>query len=100
MFPFAVLIIVSMLTKPEDKNRLDLFYAKMKTPAHDDKDQDVVEIQKSIEDPARFDHNKMFPNSNWEFEKFDKLDMKGIIWYTIAAIAIMAAIYGVSFLGK
>ncbi|MFI4910764.1 MAG: sodium:solute symporter [Sedimentisphaeraceae bacterium JB056] len=100
IFPFAVLMIVSLFTKPEDKKRLDLFYVKMKTPANADREQDVRDMELSVKDPARFDHKKMFPNSNWEFEKFDNLDMKGIVWYTVAAVVIIAAVYGVSYLGK
>jgi solute:Na+ symporter, SSS family len=100
LFPFATLMIVSLLTRPDDKKRLDLFFAKMKTPAHEDRDRDVIEMELSAKDPSRFDHNKMFPNSNWEFEKFDKTDIKGIVWYTLAAIIIMAAIYVVAFMGK
>ncbi len=100
LFPFIMLMAVSMLTKPESKESLDRFYAKMKTPAHDDRERDAAEVALSMQNPKRFDHKKMFPNSNWEFEKFDRLDMKGIIWYTFGAILIIAAIYAVSFAGR
>ncbi len=100
LFPFLVLILVSKLTKPEGKERLDRFYAKMKTPAHDDREQDEIEIRLSMENPTRFDHNKMFANSNWEFEKLDKTDIKGVIWYTAGAFLIIGAIYLVSLIGR
>lgn len=99
IWPFLILIIVSRLTRSDDKIRLDRFYVKMKTPVSTDKEKDKEEMQISYKSPDRFDHNKMFPNTNWEFEKFDKTDMKGIIGYTIAGMVILLAVYMVSLIG-
>ncbi len=100
IFPFAVLMVVSVITKPEDKESLDRFYVKMKTPVIGDREADEKEMALSLQEPSRFDHKKMFPNSNWEFEKFDKITIKGMVWYFFAACLIIAAIYGISILGK
>lgn len=99
-FPFVILMVVSLLTKPDDKKKLDVFYAILKTPAIADREEDAKQVQLSIENPSRFDYKKLFKNSNWEFEKLDKTDLKGIILFTIYGIIIMAIVYWISTLGK
>ena len=72
----------------------------MKTPVHADKQADVEDVALSYENPQRFDHLKMFPNSNWEFEKLDKTDIKGIIWFSIGAIIVFVLFWVVATAGK
>lgn len=100
LVPFLVLILVSYLSRPDDKNRLDRFFVKMKTPTAADKSLDAKEIELSYKNPTRFDHNKMFPNSNWEFEKLDRTDWKGIVWFSIGGIFILFLVYLVASLGR
>ncbi|MFI4910168.1 MAG: sodium:solute symporter [Sedimentisphaeraceae bacterium JB056] len=100
LFPFLVLFIVSKLTKPEDKDVLDRFYARLKTPVFDDKENDEKEVALSYENPSRFDYKKMFPNTDWEFEKFDKTDIKGVVMYTVLAFVVLAILMVVSAIGK
>jgi len=100
LVPFIVLVFVSYWSKPDDKNKLDRFFVKMKTPSVADKKIDATEIQKSYTNPNRFDHKKMFPNSNWEFEKLDKTDIKGIILFTIGGVLILYVIYFIASLGS
>ena len=91
--PFFMLIIVSRLTTQEDKLRLDKFFVRMKTPAMSNKEQDAKEIAESYKNPARFEHCRMFPNSAWEFEKLDGIDIKGIIWFFFGGIVLFAILY-------
>jgi len=98
--PFLILMFVSLLTKPDDKKKLDEFYAILKTPAIADREEDAKQVQLSIENPSRFDYKKLFKNSNWEFEKLDRTDIKGIILFTIYGVIIMSIIYWISTLGK
>ncbi len=99
IFPFFILILVSYLTRPDDKKRLDRFFVKMKTPVHADKADDQKEMKLSYEDPNRFDSKKMFPNSNWEMEKLDKTDIKGVLWFTAGGIFILALVYLIASVG-
>jgi len=100
LMPFFVLILVSFLTQPDDKTRLDRFFVKMKTPTATDKALDASEVELSYANPTRFDHKKMFPHSNWEFEKLDRIDWKGIIWFSIGGIIILFLVYLVASLGR
>jgi SSS family solute:Na+ symporter len=96
VLPFVVLIIVSLLTHPEEKQRLDKFYVKMKTPIYGNKNEQAAELAKSYDDPTRFDYKKMFRNSNWEFEKFDSTDLKGIVVSLIGGIVILMLLFVVA----
>ena len=100
LIPFLVLIVVSLLTKQDDKVRLDRFYARMKTSVESNREVDLKEVELSYANPSRFDYKKMFPNSNWEFEKFDKTDIKGIIWFTLGGILILYILYMIASLGR
>ncbi|HNR68832.1 MAG TPA: sodium:solute symporter family protein [bacterium] len=97
--PFFVLILVSLLSKPEDKQRLDRFFVKMKTPVQANREVDAHEIELSYAQPQRFDDKKLFPHSNWEFEKFDKIDIIGIVLFTIGGLLILAVLYAIAQLG-
>lgn len=79
IFPFAVLIVVSLLTRRTDAQRVALFYGKMKTPVGDTPEAEVAAMEETRRHPARFDHTKLLPRSNWEFCKWDRVDTVGFI---------------------
>jgi SSS family solute:Na+ symporter len=56
---------------------MDRFYVKLKTPVNTNLEKDREEIEKSYQNPSKFDHLKMFPNSQFEFTKWDKTDIVG-----------------------
>ncbi len=87
--PFLVLILFAFITKPDDRRLLDRFFVKMKTPSMPDPKADEEELQKSFQNPSRFDHKKLFPNSNWEFYKWDRVDALGFLASVAVAIAII-----------
>jgi SSS family solute:Na+ symporter len=90
--PFIILILAALLAKPDDRKMLDRFFAKMKTKVLLNKEQDAKELALSYENPHRFDHNKLFPASDWEFEKWDKEDFWGVVISILIILAIIAAI--------
>ena len=63
------MIIASLLTQPNSKKALDRLYVKMKTPVDPDPEGDAREIDVSYARPDRFNDRKLFPDSNWEFER-------------------------------
>ncbi|MGD9110256.1 MAG: sodium:solute symporter family protein [Phycisphaerales bacterium] len=78
VLPFLILIPISLVTKNKGlEERIARFYAKMKTPVIADAEKDEAELQKSYENPTRFDHTKLFPRTNWEFCKWTKVDTVG-----------------------
>ncbi|MEA2068945.1 MAG: sodium:solute symporter family protein, partial [Verrucomicrobiota bacterium] len=45
LVPFGILILVSFFTPMEDRKRLDFFYARLRTPARGDHDEDAREVE-------------------------------------------------------
>jgi len=91
LFPFFVLIIASLLTRPTDPMMVAQFYGKMKTPVGDTPELEVETMEETNRNPTRFDHTKLLPKSNWEFCKWDKVDVIGFF----ACCALSATIVGI-----
>jgi hypothetical protein len=51
----------------------------MKTPVAATLEEDAREVEVSYANPTRFDHLKLWPNSNWEFTKWDRVDAIGFV---------------------
>lgn len=98
--PFVILIFISFITKPDDREILNRFFVKMKTQVHPDRQQDDNELRLSYENPHRFDHLKMFPKSDWEFCKWDKVDIVGFLIALAIAFGIVALFYLAVNLGR
>jgi SSS family solute:Na+ symporter len=88
--PFLVMIIASLLTRPNRKEALDRLYVRMKTPVDPDPKKDLAELEKSYANPSRFDDTRMFPNTQLEFTRFTRQDT----WGFIACFAICFVIIG------
>jgi SSS family solute:Na+ symporter len=99
IWPFLILVLVAMFTSPHSKEHLDRFYVKLKTPSVADKEEDERQMKLSYENPSRFDYKKMFPNSNWEFEKFEKVDIKGVLIFIAGGSLLLVILYLISLIG-
>jgi len=89
LFPFVVLIIASWLSPRTDAKRVAYFYGKMKTPVGDTPELEAAGMAETVRNPTRFDHTKLFPKSNWEFCKWDKVDTVGFLACCATSIAIV-----------
>ncbi len=79
LLPIFILVVVSLMTRPTDPVRVSRFYARMKTPVAETLEQDALDVEASYANPMRFEHKKLFPNSNWEFTKWNKEDAIGFL---------------------
>jgi SSS family solute:Na+ symporter len=89
ILPFLILMTVARFTKPEDKSRLDQFYGKMLTPVvgtHED-DEKAMELTRA--NPGRLNYLKIFPESNWEFRRWNREDWTGVIGSSLAAVSVV-----------
>ncbi len=77
--PLVLLLVVSLLTRPTDPARVARFYARLKTPVLRDAEADARAVQESYANPTRFDHQKLFPNSNWELLRWNRQDVVGFL---------------------
>ena len=97
--PFLVMIIASLLTQPNSKKALDRLYVKMKTPVDPDPERDAREIDVSYARPDRFNDQKLFPGSNWEFERPTKMDFWGFVGCFVICFAIIGVVLWVARIG-
>jgi SSS family solute:Na+ symporter len=89
--PFVILIVISWMTPRDNKTMLDRFYVKMKTPVQTDPQEDARQMELSYAQPGRFEDRKLFPNSDWEFDKWDKTDTVGFL--VSAGVAVMVVVF-------
>ena len=97
--PFLVMIIASLLTQPNSKKALDRLYVKMKTPVDPDPEGDAREIDVSYARPDRFNDRKLFPGSNWEFERPTKMDFWGFVGCFVICFGIIGVVLWVARIG-
>jgi len=93
-FPFIVLIGVSFFTRPPPRETVDLFYGKMKTPVGATPELEAQAIEDNRRDPNRFNHLKLFPNSNWEWTKWDRVDGVGFAICMVVTCSIVTLFWG------
>ncbi len=89
LFPFGVLIIVSLLTKQKDPERVAFFYGKMKTPVGATPELEAEALAETRRNPGRFDRTKLFPGTHWEFCKWDRVDAIGFVICSALSAAIV-----------
>lgn len=89
LFPFLVIISVSLLTRPTDESRVARFYGKMKTPVGETPELETVALAATEREPGRFNHTKLFPGSNWEFCRWDRVDAIGFAVCSALSAAIV-----------
>jgi hypothetical protein len=94
LFPFVVLVVVSWLTPRTDRRRVDVFYGKMKTPVGDTPELEAAAMAETERNPTRFEHTKLFPGTNLEFCKWDRVDTVGFIICSALSAAIVFLFIG------
>lgn len=93
VLPFIMLIVFSYVLpgpKPTEENqrRIDGFFAKLKTPIAPTPEEDDREVALSYANPHRYDHQKLFPGTSWEFSKWKSIDYVGfsVCWGVVGLI--------------
>ena len=77
LIPISLIFGVSLLTRRTEPDRVARFYARMKTPVASTPDLDTAAVAASYAHPTRFDHHKLFPKTDWEFTKWNRMDAGG-----------------------
>ena len=89
ILPILLMVLISLFTRPVEKRSLDRFYSKMQTPVQPDPEKDILELEKSYSDPARFEDQKIFPGTNFEFTKWNKVDIIGFSLGIVGTILVI-----------
>lgn len=80
LFPFALLIAISLLTRPRKGEDVALFFGKMKTPVGETPEKEAQAMEATRAAPHRFDDRKMLgPKSWWEFTRWNRVDALGFV---------------------
>lgn len=99
IFSFLPFIIVAMLTKPHEKEMLDQFYGRLRTPSQADHAADAAEMKLTRANPTRFDDQKFFKNSDWEFNRWDRYEQIGLVKIMIWVSLIYVLLFAVTRIG-
>lgn len=99
IFPFLVLIIVSLLTKPDDHQQLDRFFTKMRTRTLGDREQDEVQLEKAYANPATTKAMLLFPDTSLEIYRWNRQDTLGFALSVAMMFIVLAMFFGLVSLG-
>lgn len=99
ILPFAVMILLSFVTPRVNREALDRYYVKMKTPVDPDPAADEAAMEASYQDPSRFDDRRLVARFGLEFQKQRLVDLAGfvvgfLICFTIIAFTVWVANLG------
>ena len=91
LFPFILLFLFSFLTRSIPKVILDRFYTKMHTPVQADDEQERLALEAGFANPEKFEKEKMFPHTKWEFRKWKKIDTVGfgLSWILVGVVIFL-----------
>ncbi|MBN1788404.1 MAG: sodium:solute symporter family protein [Sedimentisphaerales bacterium] len=99
LLPFVIMILVSLITKPDPDEVLNRFYAKMRTKVNPDPEIDAREMKLSLEDPHRHDNLLLFPKSRFEIYKWSRQDWTGFILSVIGVIFVLVFVWALISIG-
>ena len=91
LFPFVLLIGISMVTKRNDKGCLDRFYSRLHTPVQATLEADADAVEHAARNPAMYEPRKLLPGSNWEILKPGWVDVLGFggSWLLVGGILLL-----------
>lgn len=91
LFPFLLLFVLSYVTKPVQKEKLDYFYAKIHTPVQGTPQKDTEAIAANAKEMERFESRKLFPRTQWEVHKPGKMDYIGFFgtWGLVGLVVLV-----------
>lgn len=97
--PFLVLIALSYLTRREDQDVLDRYYAKMNTPVDPDPEADRRKLEAAYASPSSTEARKIFPGSDWEFVRPTTTDWVGFLVSCLVCFLIIGLLTWLASLG-
>ena len=101
IFPFLLLIAGSLLFKVKQEDLLLPFYNKMRIPVSEKgKAHDKELLQAGLANINNSSATLLFPNSDWEFYKWNRQDSVGFILAWCMVLAVLVLLYFAVTLGS
>jgi SSS family solute:Na+ symporter len=97
--PFGIMIVVSLLSRPDPAEVLTPFYAKMRTQVIPDPKADAEAVAHSLKHPEQTEHRLLFPNTSFEFYKWSRLDVFGFALSVLGVGAVLLLTWVVAAVG-
>ena len=91
LFPFLALVVLSWFTRPEPREALDRFFAKVHTPVQPTPEAEAAALAAACADPRQFDADKVFKGENWEILKPARSDYAGFFgtWALVGVVILL-----------
>jgi SSS family solute:Na+ symporter len=91
LFPFVALAVLSWFTRPEPRETLDRFFAKVHTPVQPTPELEAAALAAAEADPRRFDTDKVFKHADWEILKPARSDYIGFFgtWALVGIVILL-----------
>jgi solute:Na+ symporter, SSS family len=95
LFPFIVLILVSLLTKPNNDENAHRFFLKMRTRVRGlGSEADQKDVEEAYANPEKTKEMLLFPNTSLEIYKWNKQDIVGFL----ISIGVVFVVLGTLFI--
>ena len=96
VFPFLILIVVSLLTQPNNDKKTEQFFLKMRTRVRGlGPDVDKNDVQESFSNPGKTKSVLLFPNTSLEIYKWNKQDFVGFMISVVIVFVVIGTLYTV-----
>ncbi len=93
VFPFIILIIISLLTVPQSDERSFKFFLKMRTRVRGlGKEVDDLDLEKTFSNPEESNKILLFPNSNLEVYRWNKQDFVGFFISLVVVFVVIGTL--------
>jgi SSS family solute:Na+ symporter len=91
LFPFLALVVLSWFTRPEPREALDRFFAKVHTPVQPTPEAEAAALAAACANPRQFDADKVFKGENWEILKPARSDYLGFFgtWALVGVVILL-----------
>jgi SSS family solute:Na+ symporter len=91
LFPFLALVVLSWVTRPEPREALDRFFAKVHTPVQPTPEAEAAALAAACADPRQFDADKVFKGEHWEILKPARSDYLGFFgtWALVGVVILL-----------
>ena len=99
LMPFVFLIVVSFLTPRDEEQKLNRYFAKMKTAVDPNPEQDRQNLEESYANPTRFDDRRLLPGTDIELMRPTTKDIGGFLISVVACGVIIGVLVWLAGIG-
>ncbi|MBN1413541.1 MAG: sodium:solute symporter family protein [Bacteroidales bacterium] len=94
IFPFLLMIIVSLFTAPQADEKTQRFFLKMRTRVRGlGRDIDAQDLEKTYADPEKSKEVLLFPNTSLEIYKWNNQDFAGFLIALGVVFIVLATLF-------